>query len=339
MTTMTRDASAIHQRTGFVLALASALTFALSGALARPLLDAGWTAGSVVLLRIAIGAVVVLPFGIRALAGRWHLIRENTFVIALYGVFAVAGAQFCYFSAVRTMDVGAALLIEYTAPVAVVVWMWLVHGQRPGWVTLAGVFVAAAGLLLVLDVLSGAEFNSSGTLWALGAMVGASVYFVLSGKADTGLPPLTLAAGGLVVGGLALGLLALTGLLPMATSSSPVSYAGVSTPVWLAIALLGVVTAAVPYVTGIVAVRHLGPRLASFTALSEVVLAAGWAWLLLDQLPGTMQLTGGLLVLLGVVGVKLGEATVHDAHDPSTAATVLDEVVSPELPAFEDDHS
>ena len=30
------------------------------------------------------------------------------------------------------MEVGPALLIEYTAPAAVVIWLWLRHGQRPG---------------------------------------------------------------------------------------------------------------------------------------------------------------------------------------------------------------
>ena len=34
------------------------------------------------------------------------------------------------------MEVGPALLIEYTAPAAVVVWLWLRHGERPGPVTL-----------------------------------------------------------------------------------------------------------------------------------------------------------------------------------------------------------
>ena len=49
---------------------------------------------------------------------------------------------------------------------------------------------------------------------------------------------------------------------------------------------LGVVTAAIAYTTGIAASRRLGSRLASFVALLEVVAAVGFAWLLLDQLPG-----------------------------------------------------
>ena len=45
-------------------------------------------------------------------------------------------------------------------------------------------------------------------------------------------------------------------------------------------------------------------------ALSEVVAAVLWAWLLLGQLPGAVQLLGGLLILLGVIGVQAGEARV-----------------------------
>jgi hypothetical protein len=36
------------------------------------------------------------------------------------------------------MPVGVALLLEYLGVVLVVAWMWLRHGQRPGWLTIAG---------------------------------------------------------------------------------------------------------------------------------------------------------------------------------------------------------
>ncbi|TNM47141.1 EamA family transporter [Nocardioides albidus] len=315
MTTLTRDTPRDATRAGLGFALTSAITFALSGALARPLLDSGWTAGSVVLLRIAIGALVVLPFGLAALRGRWGLLRGAAPTVVLYGALAVAGAQFCYFSAVRTMEVGPALLIEYTAPATVVLWMWLVHGQRPGRLTVLGAIVAALGLVLVLDLFAGADVDLRGAAWALGAMVGAAAYFVISADDRSGLPPITLAAGGLVVGGGLLGGLGLAGLMPMAGSSAHVAYAGVETPPWLALIVLGLVTAALAYVSGIAASRRLGSRLASFVALSEVVMAVVWAWLLLDQLPAAIQLLGGGLILVGVVAVKLGESGVVVEQD------------------------
>ncbi|MFB9765624.1 DMT family transporter [Nocardioides kongjuensis] len=328
MTTLTRDASRETARTGVLLALTSAITFALSGALARPMLDSGWTAGSIVLLRIAIGALVVLPFGVVALRGRWELLRRAAPTVVLYGGLAVAGAQYCYFSAVRTMEVGPALLIEYTAPAAVVVWMWLAHGQRPGRLTVAGAVVAALGLVLVLDLFAGADVDVRGTAWALAAMVGAAAYFVISADERSGIPPITLAAGGLVVGGVLLGVLAVTGLMPMASSSSTVAYAGVDVAPWTVLLALGLVTAALAYTTGIAASRRLGSRLASFVALSEVVAAVVWAWLLLDQLPAPVQFLGGGLILAGVIGVKLGERSVVVGTDPLPLTPAEHEVVA-----------
>ena len=95
----------------------------------------------------------------RCAAGGASCARNAGFVL-LFGAVPVAGAQFAYFSAVERMDVGPALLIEYTAPAAVVVWLWLRHGERPGPLTVAGAGIAALGLVLVLDLLSGADLGT-----------------------------------------------------------------------------------------------------------------------------------------------------------------------------------
>jgi drug/metabolite transporter (DMT)-like permease len=311
MTMLTND-TAVATRTprafsGLAFALVSAASFGLSGALARGLLAEGWTPGAVVLARIALAAAVVAPLGAVAMRGRWPLLRAHWRTVVVYGLFAVAAPQFFYFSAIAHMEVAPALLIEFTAPAAVVVWLWMRHGERPGGVTLAGAGVAALGLLLVLDLLSGADLSLPGVLWALGAMVGCATYFVMSADEDNGLPPLALATGGLVVGALALAVLGLVGVLEMAASTSSVELAGATVTWWVPIVLLGVVTAGVSYVFGIAAIRRLGSRLASFVALAELLFGVLWAWLLLDELPRPVQLLGGVLILVGVVGVKLGE--------------------------------
>ena len=292
---------------GLAFAVASATSFALSGPLARGLIDAGWSPGAVVLARVAIAAFALAPFAARALRGRWGLLRANARRVLVYGAVPVAGTQFAYFSAVAAMDVGPALLIEYTAPAVIVAWLWLRHAERPAPLTIAGAGLAAAGLVLVLDLLSGANLAVGGVLWALTAMLGAATYFVMSADTRTGVPPLALAGGGLAVGAVGLGALGLAGVLPMrATTASP-TFAGQAVAWWLPFVGLGVVTAAVAYTTGIAASRRLGSRLASFVALLEVVAAVGFAWLLLDQLPATLQLVGGAFVVAGVVVVKLGE--------------------------------
>jgi drug/metabolite transporter (DMT)-like permease len=292
---------------GLLLAVVSATTFGLSGSLAAGLLATGWTPGAIVLCRIAIGALALGPFAAVSLRGRWGLLRAQAPRILLYGIVAVAGAQFSYFSAVATMDVAPALLIEYTAPAAVVAWLWLRRGQRPRPLIVAGAVLAAAGLMLVLDLFSGTHLAWTGVAWALAAMVGCAAYFVISADARSGLPPLVLAGAGLTVGGVALGLLALAGVLPMHTTARPADYAAAAPPWWVPVVLLGLVTAAVSYATGIAASRRLGSRMASFVALLEVVAAVAFAWLLVGQTPGRPQVLGGLLIVAGVIAVKLGD--------------------------------
>jgi drug/metabolite transporter (DMT)-like permease len=292
---------------GLAFAIASAASFGLSGALARGLLDAGWTAGAVVLVRLAVGALVVAPIAARALRGRWSALRANAGLLLVFGAVPVAGAQFAYFSAVERMDVGPALLIEYTAPAAVVVWLWLRHGERPGPLTIAGAGLAALGLVLVLDLMSGADLAPAGVAWALIAMVCAASYFVLAAHPRSDLPPVALAGAGLACGAVVLAVLGAVGILSMhATTASPV-YADSTVAWWVPLLGLGVVTAGIAYCTGIAASRRLGSRLASFVALLEVVAGVTFAWLLLDQLPGALQLAGGALIVAGVVVVKLGE--------------------------------
>ena len=224
----------------------------------------------------------------------------------LFGAVPVAGAQFGYFSAVERMDVGPALLIEYTAPAAVVVWLWLRHGERPGPLTVAGAGLAALGLVLVLDLLSGADLAPLGVLWALIAMVCAASYFVLAATRAPDLPPVALAGAGWPPGRSCWPCWG-----PSASSrwTRPglAVYAGTAVPWWLPLVGLGVVTAGLAYCTGIAASRRLGSRLSSFVALLEVVAGVTFAWLLLDQLPGPLQLVGGVLIVAGVIVVKLGE--------------------------------
>lgn len=316
MTMLTHDRQGSRLGSGLGFAVVSATSFGLSGALARGLLEVGWSAGAAVAARIGLAAVLLVLPGALALRGRWHLLRAGAGLVTTYGVAAVAGAQLCYFYAVGEMQVGVALLIEYTAPVAVVTWLWLRHGSRPTRLTLVGAAIAAAGLVLVLDLVSGADLSTAGVLWALGAMVGAATYFVISADEDNGLPGISLAAGGLVVGGTVLLVAGALGLVPMRATTADVSYDGHVVPWWLPVLGLGLVTAAVAYVTGIAAGRRLGSRLASFVALLEVLMALVFAWLLLGELPRQVQMLGGLLVLAGVVVVKLGEGTPSPTVEP-----------------------
>jgi drug/metabolite transporter (DMT)-like permease len=317
----------MDRRSGWALALLSAAAFGTSGVFASSLLDAGWTAGSAVILRVGIAAIVLTPIALLQLRGRWSLLRHNAGTVLAFGVFAVAGAQLFYFLAVPELSVGVALLLEYSGVVLVVLWTWASSRRTPSALTLVGAVVAVLGLVLVLDVVRGAELNALGVFYGLMAAVGLSVYFIVSARTDGALPPLVTAWAGMAVGAAALSLAALVGVLPWTTSTADVVLFDRTTS-WLVPVLgLSLVAAALAYVTGVFAVQRLGSRLASFTGLNEVLFAVAFAWVALDEQPSIVQGVGAVVVLAGIVLVKLGEPTddpagLSELGDPQQAPLV-----------------
>ncbi|MFI7603691.1 EamA family transporter [Micromonospora sp. NPDC049366] len=292
---------------GLGLALLSAVTFATSGTFARSLIEGGWSAPSAVIARVGIAALVVAVPAVLSLRGRWHVLRRNLGTIGVFGLLGVALAQVCFFNAVRYLPVGVALLLEYLGIILVVAWTWLVHGQRPRRLTVAGSAAALAGLVFVLDLTGAGRLDPLGLLWGLGAAVGLAGYFVLAGRVDAELPSVVLASGGMAVGAAALAALGLVGVLPLNATFGAVEFAGQHTSWLVPIAGLSLVAAVVAYLTGIAGARILGPRLSSFVGLTEVMFAVLIAWLVLGELPTVVQLLGGALIIAGVALVRVDE--------------------------------
>ncbi|WP_440103736.1 EamA family transporter [Glutamicibacter mishrai] len=295
------------QAKGVWIALASSAAFGISGSFARGLFEAGWSPTAAVAARMAGAAVVLAIPAILAVRGRWVLVRTNWLSILLFGLFGVGACQLCYFLAVQRLDVGVALLLEYLAPVLIVLVLWARHQKRPSAATIIGTLLSLLGLVAVLDLTGASSIDPIGVLWGLGAAVGLTVYFFISAKVDGALPPIMLSAGGMAVGAITMVLVGSLGILPMTFAVGSGSFAGFQTPWWAALIGLILIATVFSYTTGVMAARELGSKVASFISLTEVLFAVLWAWLLLAELPGLVQLFGGLLIVAGVVLVRVDE--------------------------------
>mgnify|MGYP001290746261 CR=1 FL=1 len=305
-------ASRAGQGAGIGLGLLSAMCFGTSGTFGASLEGAGWSPAGAVLARVCVAALALTVPAVFALRGRWRLLLRSWRMVTVYGLVGVAACQVCYFNAIARMDVGISILLEYLGIVFVVGWLWVRHGQRPRLLTVLGGVAALGGLALMLNLSGSGGVSLTGVLFALAAAVSMAVYFFQSAAtsaADGGdaLPPVALTWGGMLVGAASIALVGLAGIMPLRFASSSVTLLNARVD-WLVPVLgLGVVAAAVAYVTGIAAARRLGAKLGSFVAMAEVLFAAAFAWVLLHQVPTGMQFAGGLLILAGVVAVRLDE--------------------------------
>ena len=291
---------------GIVLALISASSFGLSGSLARSLLDLGWSPAAVAATRVA-GAFLILLIPSLVLLRRIGLPTGRQALRTLaFGVVAVALAQLCFFSAVQYLSVGVALLLEFLAPVMLIGWHWARSRTRPAWPVLAGAGLSIIGLAFVLDLRGGFTLNPVGVAWGLGAALCLSGYFLLSEDKGTDAPvhPLLLATAGTGIGAGVLLATSAVGILPFTAHSGVTKLANATVGWWLPALLLILLSGVLAYPTGIIAVRRLGSSVGSFVALTEVIFAVVFAFLLLGQRPGPIQLVGGVLILGGIALVQ-----------------------------------
>ncbi len=318
-----------HRRTsGIVMAVVSALAFSSSGPLVKPLLEAGWSLSAALVVRMGLAGLILSPALVRAVRRERSFLRRHWRSLLAFGLIPVAGCQLLFFSAMQRMPVAVALLIQYLAPVLLVGFVWLRTRRAPSRLVIIGSIVAVTGLVLVVDI-SGARFDLLGTLLALGAAVTVCVYFVMSERTGDDLPPLALASGGLLVGAVFMGVVALTGAIPFAAPDVTVVFRGVDVPGILPMLWVGAVGTTLGYALGVMAVPRVGSRLASFIGLSEVLFALGFAWLLLGETPAPIQFVGGAVLLAGVVLVRMDAS---DADASADALTLPVEPIPGELP-------
>ena len=309
---------------GLGIALFSSAVFGLSGSFAKALLETGWSPGAAVTARLTGAALILAVPAVLALRGRWYQLRDNWVTIGLFGVIGVAACQLFYFNAVARLSVGVALLLEYLAPVLIVLWLWGASKKRPRALTFAGTVLSLGGLILVLDLTGAVRIDVVGVLWGIAAAVCLAIYFFITAKENDSLPPIVLASAGLLVGAAVMWLAAATGLLPMAFSTADTRLGPWITPWWVSLGGLVILATVLAYVSGIVAARALGSKVASFVSLTEVLFAVTWAWLLLGELPGAIQLLGGVLIVGGVVLVRLDELRSGTAAATVGAPAPLD---------------
>jgi len=306
---------------GLLFAIASAAAFGLSGPFAKSLLGAGWSPTAAVSARMAVGAIVMAVFATLVRPGWLREARRHARTVIIFGLVPIAGAQLCYYNAVSHLSVGVALLLEYTAPLLVVGWLWATTRQRPSNRTLAGVALAICGTMFVLEIFtdSGTDadrFSAVGIVWALGAALCAACYFLMGDQVSAdgdGLDAITLIAGGLIVGAIAVSMVGISGIMPMTFTTNDATLAGTTVSWLVPVILVGVIPTALAYTLGISGVARLRPSFASLVGLAEVLFAVIFAWVLVSEAMSLSQAMGAVLVLAGLTLARSGQRKTEES--------------------------
>ncbi len=283
-------------RSGYLFAALAALFWASSGTAAKYLFLNGVTAYELVQMRTTLAAGVVfawLAFRDRSLLAVER--RDLPYFVTL-GV-GLAAVQFTYLFAISRIQVAAAILIQYQAPLFVAFYTLIVLRVKLPPVVFAAMAGSLFGCWLVvggynLDLL---QMNRVGLLTALASAVTFAWYTVRCEYGMQRYPPWTVVFYGLLFAAVTWNILhpPLTGFLKPSGAAQ-----------WgcvLVVGFLGTVLAFICYNEGIC---RIGAARASITATLEPITAGFIAWLLLGESMEMWQVLGAALVIASIVALQ-----------------------------------
>src|SRR3954471_24186903 len=161
---------------GYLLVAVGAAMFALGGNLARYVLDDGVSALRLSQLRSA-GSLVLLAAALAATRpGLMRIRREDVGQLAFLGVCGLALVHATYYAAIARLEIGVALVIQYMAPLLLLLWLRFRYGRRLAPSLWGAVALSIAGCALVVRAYDPGGLDGLGVLYASRAGCTVAIY-------------------------------------------------------------------------------------------------------------------------------------------------------------------
>ena len=290
--------------TGEILVVSSALFFATTGVIAKLIIAGGISPVRLTQIRITGVFIALLIFLLITNRQALRVTRKELPNLFMMGLFGIAGVQAFYFFAVTRMPVSITLVIEFTAPIwiALFIRFFRHHIVKPmmWW----GIGTALAGLLLVTEIWSGLKLDGLGVIAAFIDALFLAYYFIrleATVKIRDGLSLLVYVFG---FAALSLAIMQPIWSFPTEIFTTQLSLEELSPGNyiigWQLIAILIIFGSILPYLFITYGVKRIPASQASVIAMLEPVIAGGIAWLVLSEALTPLQIIGGATVLAGI---------------------------------------
>lgn len=222
----------------------------------------------------------------------------------LFGLVGVTLVQALYFVAIERLYVGIALLIEFTAPIWILLFLRFVlkkHVPKGLWYAIA---LAFSGLLMITQIWSGLRVDQIGLLAALFDALALAGYFLIGDMLGKTKSSGAIATWGFGVASLVLFFALPIWSFPFGALDNELSLLGrfedFSLPSWVLVLWIVVMGTIAPYLFVIAGLKLMSASTASIFGMIEPVLAGIFAWWWLSESLTAIQLIGGIIVLAGI---------------------------------------
>ena len=282
-----------------------ALAFAFSGIIAKLLLTSGLSAWRLAEIRATGAFLILLIYVFVRKRASLKASRTEIPLLALFGVIGFAAVQVGYFLAIARLHVSTALIIEFTAPIWIVLYIRFVRKKFVPLLMWLSIAMGFSGLLLVAQVWQGMTLNGFGVLAAFLDALAFAAYFLLGEKVNADRSTDALAVWGLGFASLAWAIVTPWWSFPIQVFNQKVNLLGAlshyTLPGWSLILWIVVMGTIVPYLLVLYGLKALSASTASIIGMLEPIFAGIIAWWWLRETFSPIQLLGGVFVIVGII--------------------------------------
>ena len=294
----------LQKHRGELFLLAGALLFSFNGIVSKLVLTSSLSALNLAQVR-STGAFIIL-FLLIFFRSREKLrvTKKELPQLAFFGVIGIAAVQFLYFMAISRMHVSFALIIEFTAPIWIVLWIKYVKKRFVPTDMWIAIFLAFIGLLFIAQVWKGRTLDTIGLIAAFLDAIALSIYFLMGEKLTKTRDIQSLTFFGFAFATLAWLIILPVWNFPFEVFGERINMQGIfdgfDTYGWVLIAWIIIFGTMVPYLLVITGLKTLSASTSSVIGMVEPVLVGilAWWWLREAWLP--LQIFGGVLVMVGI---------------------------------------
>jgi drug/metabolite transporter, DME family len=223
----------------------------------------------------------------------------------LLGILGVAASNYLYYLAIQRTDVATAIILQYTAPILVLLYTVARGLQKPTVQRIAAVGLAVTGIALVIGIFgsTGFRLDAIGVIAALGAAFSFAFYNVGGHSILARYDRWTV-----------LLYVILSASLFWIVVNPPwkIAAAHYSVDQWLFLLVFSLVSVLAPFSLYFAGLQHLEPTRAIVVSCLEPVFSIVIAAVALGEIVRPLQTVGIVLVLVAIVVVQLPDRRLHE---------------------------
>ena len=229
--------------------------------------------------------------------------KEIPFLI-LFGLVGFTGVNTFYFLSIHRLKVSIALLIEFTSPIFIALYLRYIRKVKVSSLMWWGLAVSTLGLILLAQVWQGLTLDAAGVVFAFIDALCMSGYFLIGEKLTKEHPTEVILVWGLGISSIFFLIFKPIWSFPFARLNDLVplegSLAGHSLPAWLLVTFVFTGGMVIPYFFVVNGLKGLNASISSVIGMLEPVFAGAIAWVLLNEALTAVQLVGAVVILTGI---------------------------------------